>query len=1169
MRILELGLLAFGPFADVHLDFSRSGALHVIYGPNEAGKSTALRAITSVLYGIPVNTQDAHRHAMPDLRIAARLAGVNGARLDLVRRKGAKNTLLDAEGNTLPDDALAPLLAGVNEAVFRSMFGLDHATLREGAEALLQGKGAVGESLFAAAIGGPGLHALREQLERETTELYKPRGQNPHLNEAIKAFAAAEKRSRESARSADAYRVQQDALVAARQENAALADRRRALGAELSRLQRALRVLPLLTRRQQLHAGREALGNVPRLPTDAALQRTQAQAERAEAVRERARLASDVETLVARRGELRTPESVLAIGSAVIEALQNTVGSVRAAASDLPRRRGELVGLEEQVLGILVELGRPASFDQVDGLRVSPALQARIRALAHERSGIFADREHAVRACDERSEQLAAQRRQLAALPEVPDLRALQQALQRAQRLGEIDDRIDVATGAVRALDAELCVRLAALNLWKGDERGLRGAPLPAAAIIEEYRARFDQLSAARSDVMMRAREAERRRTELTRDVDELRLTGGVPTEAELEEERRARDALWWQLREQWNRRGAEVATLTGQFEQALRSVDQLADRLRREASRVATLARLTADLTACASEREAVQREEVALRANESQLRDEWATVWAAVDIHPLDPSAMSGWLARAAELLDIAERRDREAAALAQMIERRTRQRTQLSEAAATLGASLDTGDHTLGAMVERVDDTLHRLGDAKTRRTMLLESIAATDADRGVLERRADECRQRWDTWQREWESRVAPLGLGASASPAEALAVLDQLVRLFARVDEIAKLRQRIGAMEQDAGRLGDAVATLARLYAPELAPLPPSECADQLVRSYRKAEDEQRERLRLDADVRSKAELVRVCDEQMRDAETRLAALMARAAVSSVAELEPMEQAAAAAARCDRELREVDDQLLAAGEGAATSELIEQTRELDPDAVRARIAEVETEMEDIAESQRELHQRIGSLEAGMQHQENAEGAADAATEAQEHLAAIKSYVRKYLRLRLASIVIRREIERYRERNQGPLIARASALFPRLTLGHYTGLRVGFDAGDEPVLRCVNDAGGEVGVQDLSDGTRDQLYLALRVATLEHHAQTNPLMPVVLDDVLVHFDDARTRAALTVLGELAAHTQVLLFTHHARVVELARAALPEEKRVEHVLGDGPCPSADVKR
>ena len=48
-----------------------------------------------------------------------------------------------------------------------------------------------------------------------------------------------------------------------------------------------------------------------------------------------------------------------------------------------------------------------------------------------------------------------------------------------------------------------------------------------------------------------------------------------------------------------------------------------------------------------------------------------------------------------------------------------------------------------------------------------------------------------------------------------------------------------------------------------------------------------------------------------------------------------------------------------------------------------------------------------------------------------------------------------------------------------------------------------------------------------------------------MPFVADDLFVHFDDARTAAGLEVLAELGRSTQVILFTHHERVVELARA------------------------
>jgi len=70
-------------------------------------------------------------------------------------------------------------------------------------------------------------------------------------------------------------------------------------------------------------------------------------------------------------------------------------------------------------------------------------------------------------------------------------------------------------------------------------------------------------------------------------------------------------------------------------------------------------------------------------------------------------------------------------------------------------------------------------------------------------------------------------------------------------------------------------------------------------------------------------------------------------------------------------------------------------------------------------------------------------------------------------------------------------------------------------------------------------------------------LRRYARLNEPMPLVLDDVLIHSDDARAEAALRVLGEVAESTQVLFFTHHARLVELARRALGEGRLAEHRL------------
>ena len=90
MRIDRLDLIAFGPFTDRVLEFAPN-RVELIYGPNSAGKSTALRGLTGLLYGIAVRTTDDHVHEKKALRVGARLS--NGATaLDVVRRKAPGRT---------------------------------------------------------------------------------------------------------------------------------------------------------------------------------------------------------------------------------------------------------------------------------------------------------------------------------------------------------------------------------------------------------------------------------------------------------------------------------------------------------------------------------------------------------------------------------------------------------------------------------------------------------------------------------------------------------------------------------------------------------------------------------------------------------------------------------------------------------------------------------------------------------------------------------------------------------------------------------------------------------------------------------------------------------------------------------------------------------------------
>ena len=97
--------------------------------------------------------------------------------------------------------------------------------------------------------------------------------------------------------------------------------------------------------------------------------------------------------------------------------------------------------------------------------------------------------------------------------------------------------------------------------------------------------------------------------------------------------------------------------------------------------------------------------------------------------------------------------------------------------------------------------------------------------------------------------------------------------------------------------------------------------------------------------------------------------------------------------------------------------------------------------------------------------------------------------------------------------------------------------------------------------------MSEGTRDQLYLALRLASLEQQFETNEPLPLLVDD-LVNFDDDRAAAGIHVLAEIAQRTQVIFFTHHHHLLDIANDVLEPEQWTAQRLGPGSTPTPAIR-
>lgn len=153
--------------------------------------------------------------------------------------------------------------------------------------------------------------------------------------------------------------------------------------------------------------------------------------------------------------------------------------------------------------------------------------------------------------------------------------------------------------------------------------------------------------------------------------------------------------------------------------------------------------------------------------------------------------------------------------------------------------------------------------------------------------------------------------------------------------------------------------------------------------------------------------------------------------------------------------------------------------------------------------------------------------------------------------RYATICFAGAILRQAMERYRQENQEPVLRRAGELFSQLTVQSIARLEANVDDKDQPVLLGIRPNGKRLTVDAMSTGARDQLYLALRLASLERYVEKGHAMPFIVDDVIVNFDDRRAKATLEILAGLASKTQIIFFTHHRHLVDLAHSSLPAGK------------------
>ncbi len=1176
MILSRLDLKAFGRFTDVSLDLSAGPRrFHLVYGPNESGKTTSLRAITSLLFGIPQTSDDCFVHRKDRVRVGGLLVDpASGVSLECIRRRGRKATLRDAhDDEPIDETSLESMLGGINRETFLTRFGLSYEALVQGGTAILQGGGDLGQILFAAGAGVGRLREIQTELDEAAGALFAPRGKKASINAALKSLEEDRLQLRDVQVPAAEFARLRDQFEAKQREAESLDQALRQCVVSLAQLQAFEQALPLLPTWRTTREALSRLKDVPALDEDFTERRRQVSADQQLAISRQKELEVRIAELTAKLESIGCDPAVMSYEAAIQELFEQV-----SARKHADRQRRELLTRRQQLDDRIGDLLRHLEVDvescesadsaeavqkAVERLRVSDPVRSRIQQLAASHAGLIARRNEASDHLETAKKRLADVSQELETLGDVGDPQVLASVM---ESMGNPESDLNSLLETrqhCEALRRRCELMLKQLDGFEGDLDQAVQLKIPSDSMIRQL---AETLRCALHDVNhqeSRLNELQQQRADVHRQLAEAEAAHRLPTLSELDQARQSRDQAVEHLAGTI-RAGEGLSDSLDRLRELILQADRLADTMRDHSEQVHRRETLASELALLDHK---IRESKQALASKHESFvsaKANWMEVWEASRIKAGQPEEMQQWLANHGKLCEWMNQLEIEEGRLDQI-------QFRINRATRRLRAVLDSVDSgkpvRAGSAFQSElfndssdDDLLSLYDEAVARRSEWTRDRQQYES----LRRRHDELSEelpRAETrleaaqeavvkWHADWRRVTESFVQSDVVDTQGVLRMLDQLSEL----DKIRRDREAASAqltsIERDDQAYRERVFHVAKAidHVTDEQGLP-TEVAQSIYQRLQAERTAAQGRETLEEQIESANERISETLAQLNECELLLKQLCAEAGCESPEQLPELERRSKERCRLEATLSDTESQLRRLAGQLGLDEFIEQASGQQEAVLAVDIEREKTRQAELKQQLERVHREVGAAQSELQRIDGGSRASDLAQSMQMSVGAIRSDVEDYARLKIGALILRRAIEHYRRANQSPVLALADAYFRQLTCGEYQELKPDYDSSGNSMLFGVNAAGDPVPVSAMSTGTADALYLALRLASLDHQFSRGRAIPVVIDDCLIQLDDARAAAALRAFSDLSEKTQVVLFTHHQHLCQLARERLEE--------------------
>ncbi|MBD0381021.1 AAA family ATPase [Paenibacillus sedimenti] len=396
--------------------------------------------------------------------------------------------------------------------------------------------------------------------------------------------------------------------------------------------------------------------------------------------------------------------------------------------------------------------------------------------------------------------------------------------------------------------------------------------------------------------------------------------------------------------------------------------------------------------------------------------------------------------------------------------------------------------------------------------------------------------------------EWYAWLQALELNEKLSPDAALETIQAVEQGHELLRQLRKQESKQEALQSSIEGYENTLASLLRL---------PAQSQHESLLALKRWKEQEQRQLRLLAEQQRLEQLVidgeremQALGESRQRMEERLAQLLAEACANDRSELRKNEREQAERSRLIEEQKTLEAALESLAGGSLLPDIVELIEMQGEDEWMITIQALQDQLSEAVEAANGLRQEVGKLTGALEKLEQGSEHADHLLEAEAYRATIRGQVDQYAVASFASLLMKKARDVYERERQPSVLQRASVYFSQMTGGKFIQIKAPFG---EHRLVAIRANGQSLDTSQLSRGTAEQLYLSMRFALVQEYAG-KAVLPLVMDDILVNFDEERMESCLRVIADVSKRHQVLLFTCHSHVRDAAAKLIANHRLIE---------------